>query len=104
MPEPFQFKYNHRAQGLLDSRMGPLPGAAWAHEDKRSARRRKLLINQSAQDSTSLALAGAAGPYEPSRTWNVAYLAPNTGMLAGAMRHWWQIEQYLLLQGVGPRP
>jgi hypothetical protein len=36
-------------------------------------------------------------------TWNVAYLAPGTGMLAAGMRHWWRIEQYLLLQGVGPR-
>jgi len=96
MPEDLRFTYNHRI-GLADTRLGPLPGAAWAHEDNRANRERKLVVNQSAQDSTFL-----SDLVSVNISWNAGTLGQDS-MLDSALVHWWETEQRLLLRGVGPR-
>lgn len=102
MHEPFQFKYNQRHTRTTEifSKTGPLPGAAWAHEDNITVRRRPMLVNQSAQDSTTITINPTY--YGEDMTWNAA-TAKAGGMLWASMRHWWETEQRLLTQGIGPR-
>lgn len=100
MPEELRFQYNHRIN-MVTTRTGPLPGAAWAHEDARTTRQRKLLVNQSAIDATYLAPSSITGT-GGATSWNVAEILPG-GILWAALTHWWETEQRMLLKGVGPR-
>ena len=79
---------------------GPETGAAWAHEDADATRLRPLVINKLALGSTFLASSASGAP--AAQSWNAGELQ-SVGLLWTSLAHWWDTEQRLLAQGIGPR-
>lgn len=84
------------------TRFGPEIGAAWAHEDADTARVRTLLIEKFGVGSTYLAPSTVGPPVQPAISWNPAEIA-TSGLFWFGLRNWWDLEQRLLQQGIGPR-
>lgn len=105
--EQFRFRYNHRQGFEKKYYTGPSIGAVIANEENNLIRQRPFLLIQSAIDSTALAKFDAVTPSgtavrPPTQTWNVGYTASQASIWYTAMKHWADVEQHLLLQGLGP--
>lgn len=82
---------------------GPEIGAMLAREAAGSSRLRDLYISKAPLGSTWLAPSslGVSG-ITASNTWNAAEIATSS-LLHSAETAWWDMEQALLLRGIGPR-
>ena len=88
---------------LPASNFGPEIGAMLAREGAGASRLRDLYISKTPLGSTWLAPSslGVSG-ITASNTWNSTELASNS-LLHNAETAWWDMEQALLLRGIGPR-
>jgi Carbohydrate esterase, sialic acid-specific acetylesterase len=84
------------------AQFGPEMGMAWRHEDADATRVRGLAICKLAVGSTYLAASTVGGGVTPNNSWNAGE-TNNAGLLWALMRQWWDMEQRLLAQGIGPR-
>ncbi|MEO0981639.1 MAG: DUF2793 domain-containing protein [Pseudomonadota bacterium] len=98
-PEPFVLGDNQQ-MSAPSSDFGPELGAAWRREDADTTRVRPLVVNKFAIPATFMAPSttgvGANVSWHPDEL-------PTHGIFHAALSHWWDTEQRLLAQGVGPR-
>lgn len=84
------------------TQFGPEMGAAWAREDADTSRLRALVLGKTAVGSSYLAPSSVGAPVTPSASWHPGEIN-TSGLLWLALSNWWDLEQRLLQQGIGPR-
>lgn len=81
---------------------GPEIGAAFAREGAGSTRLRDLYVLKIPLGSTWLAPSSVAGGPTATTSWHPGEVATGS-LLHNACTAWWDMEQALLLRGIGPR-
>lgn len=82
------------------TQFGPEMGMGWRRED--AAPGRDLYICKTAQGSTYLAPSSVAGSVTASNTWHPGELATNSLYHNALVRDFYDVEQSMLSQGIGP--
>lgn len=101
-PAAFDLGTNQQATAPSTD-FGPEMQMAYDREDAATAR--QLWLGKTALGSTYLASPSVGSPVTNTNSWNADIaldLAPSS-LLAQALRDWFDLEQYMLSQGVGPR-
>ncbi len=80
--------------------IGPQVPVAWRREDNYAGR--NLYVAHSGQGTTYLAPASSGAPVTANVSWNPAEVVTGAGRLWQALRNWNDLEQNLLLNGIGP--
>lgn len=90
----------NQTTSVPSGQFGPETPIAWARQD--AATTRQLWIAKSAVGSSFLAASGL-GSSTPNFSWNETEVETSGLFNQGNLYNWWDVEQYMLMQGVGPK-